>query len=214
MWNVAAANLAARCSQPLSRFSSDASVPKNEFSNEIAAAGQRTSEHKRGGARVCRQSIFKRGETGSRQESASNQEARVQFRFCRNGAPGPPRFARNRPTERLVTVKGLQTRSFNCRHARNPNFKNLAVLEALLKKRAGLHMDSEILGLLVFASAAIAAATVTYQRRMDVLYGPYVRGRPGGLSMKRFWRPSSSAIDRLSELEGPKTMSLSPIGPY
>lgn len=59
MWNVAAANLAARCSQPLSRFSSDASVPKNEFSNEIAAAGQRTSEHKRGGARVCRQRIFK-----------------------------------------------------------------------------------------------------------------------------------------------------------
>lgn len=83
-----------------------------------------------------------------------------------------------------------------------------------MKKRAGLHMDSEILGLLVFASAAIAAATVTYQRRMDVLYGPYVRGRPGGLSVKRFWRPSSSAIDRLSELEGPKTMSLSPIGPY
>lgn len=83
-----------------------------------------------------------------------------------------------------------------------------------MKKRAGLHMDSEILGLLVFASAAIAAATVTYQRRMDVLYGPYVRGQPGGLSVKRFWRPSSSAIDRLSELEGPKTMSLSPIGPY
>ncbi len=75
-------------------------------------------------------------------------------------------------------------------------------------------MNIEILGLLSFTLAAIVAATVTYRRRMDVLYGPYVRGRPGGLSVKRFWQPSSSAIDRLSELEGPKMMYLSSIGPY
>jgi hypothetical protein len=75
-------------------------------------------------------------------------------------------------------------------------------------------MNIELLGLLAFALATIAAATLTYQRRMDVLYGPYVRGRPGSLSIKRFWQPSSSAIDRLSELEGPKMMYLSSIGPY
>jgi hypothetical protein len=70
MWSAAVANLAARCSQPLSRFSSDASALKNQFSNEIAAAGQRTSEHKsehkRRGAQVAvacvsAQSVFKRG---------------------------------------------------------------------------------------------------------------------------------------------------------
>jgi hypothetical protein len=47
---------------------------------------------------------------------------------------------------------------------------------------------------------------------MDVLYGPYIRGRPGGLSVKRFWQPSSSAIDRLFELEGQKMIYLDSIG--
>jgi hypothetical protein len=73
-------------------------------------------------------------------------------------------------------------------------------------------MSSEILALLGFASAAIATATMTYRRRMDVLYGPYVRGRPAPLSAKRFWQPASSAIDRLSELEGTKMLYLSSIG--
>jgi hypothetical protein len=75
-------------------------------------------------------------------------------------------------------------------------------------------MNIEILGLLGIAFAAIAVATMAYRRSMDVLYGPYVRGRPGGLSVKRFWQPASSAIDRLSELEGPKMTYLSSIGPY
>lgn len=75
-------------------------------------------------------------------------------------------------------------------------------------------MNIEIFGLLGFAFAAIAMATLAYRRRMDVLYGPYVRGRPQGLSVKRFWQPASSAIDRLSELEGPKMIYLSSIGTY
>jgi hypothetical protein len=72
-------------------------------------------------------------------------------------------------------------------------------------------MNIEIFGLFGFALATIAVAAMAYRRRMDVLYGPYVRGRPG-LSVKRFWQPASSAIDRLSELEGPKMMYLSSFG--
>jgi len=75
-------------------------------------------------------------------------------------------------------------------------------------------MNIEILGLLGIASAAIAMATLAYRRSMDVLYGPYVRGRPGALSVKRFWQPASSAMDRLSELEGPKLTYISSIGWY
>jgi hypothetical protein len=75
-------------------------------------------------------------------------------------------------------------------------------------------MSIEILGLFGFAFAAIAVATMAYRRRMDVLYGPYIRGRPARLSVERFWQPASSAIDRLSELEGPKMIYLSSIGAY
>jgi hypothetical protein len=63
-------------------------------------------------------------------------------------------------------------------------------------------MDIEILGLLGFAFAAIALATMACERRMDVLYGPYIQGAGGraGLSVKRFWKPAPSAIDRLRSL--------------
>jgi hypothetical protein len=111
-------------------------------------------------------------------------------------------------------VKVSLTRSLNCRHVRDPNLKNLGVLEALLKKRMGPHMGIEILDLFGFALTVIVPATIAYKRRMDVLYGPYMRGRPGGLSVKRFWQPSSSAIDRLFELEGQKMIYLDSIGAY
>jgi hypothetical protein len=73
-------------------------------------------------------------------------------------------------------------------------------------------MNIEIFGLLGFAFAAIATAKIAYRRRFDVLYGPYVRGRPQALSLKRLWQPASyPAIDRLSELEGPKMICFSSI---
>src|SRR6266568_5396366 len=111
MWRAAAAKLAARCSQPLSRFSSEPPALKNEFSNEIAAAGPRTCEHKRGGA------LEAVGGVSTGYDPRGHLET-------------------DQPS-RLVTVKELLTLSFNCRRARSPNFKNLAVLEVLLKKRAG-----------------------------------------------------------------------------
>jgi hypothetical protein len=60
-------------------------------------------------------------------------------------------------------------------------------------------MDIETLGLLGFTFAATALAVLAYERRMDVLYGPYIQGRagiPAGLSMRGFWMPASSAVDR------------------
>ena len=46
----------------------------------------------------------------------------------------------------------------------------------------------------VFAAATFVA--VTYERRMDVLYGPYIEGR-ATLSAARFWKPVHAAADRL-----------------
>ena len=64
----------------------------------------------------------------------------------------------------------------------------------------GPQMDIETLGLPGFAFAATALATMAYERRMDVLYGPYIQRRAGirtGLSVRRFWTTASSAVDRL-----------------
>ncbi|SDS17910.1 hypothetical protein [Bradyrhizobium canariense] len=46
----------------------------------------------------------------------------------------------------------------------------------------------------VFAAATFAA--VTYERRMDVLYGPYIEGR-ATFSAAQFWQPVHAAADRL-----------------
>lgn len=70
-------------------------------------------------------------------------------------------------------------------------------------------MDIEVLGLVGFAFSAAALARLTYERRLDVLSGPYIHGRMIGLSVKRFWQPASSAIDRLLLLEGRKMISAS-----
>lgn len=75
-------------------------------------------------------------------------------------------------------------------------------------------MDMEILGLLGLLGLAFAATVLgkrTYERRMDVLYGSYIQGRAASLSVKRFWQPASSALDRLSLLEGQKMTDLASI---
>jgi len=69
-------------------------------------------------------------------------------------------------------------------------------------------MDIVILGILGFVCAAIGFATITYERRKDVLYGPYIEARASGLSVKRLWRPASSAIDRLRALESERMIYL------
>jgi hypothetical protein len=61
-------------------------------------------------------------------------------------------------------------------------------------------MTIETIAFLVAVFAATAATAVAYERRMDVLYGPYVEGRASGragLSTDRLWKPVHSAIDRL-----------------
>ncbi len=73
-------------------------------------------------------------------------------------------------------------------------------------------MDIEIPGLVGLAFAAIALARVAYERHMDVLYGPYIRGRANGLSVKRFWQPTYLAIERMLSLEG--ATCLPAIGAY
>jgi hypothetical protein len=73
-------------------------------------------------------------------------------------------------------------------------------------------MNIEILGLLGFAFAVFVLGTMAYERRMDILYGPYIQAHARGLSMKRLWRPASSAIERLSELENQKMIYLASNG--
>ena len=68
-------------------------------------------------------------------------------------------------------------------------------------------MDIEILGLIGFSFVATALARMAYERRLDVLYGPYLQGGGGkhvGLSVKRHRKSADLAIDRLLSLEGPK----------
>jgi hypothetical protein len=65
-------------------------------------------------------------------------------------------------------------------------------------------MNIEIFGLFGFSPATIAMVTMAYRRRMHVLHESCVQGRPPGFSVKRFWQPASSAIDRFSALAGPK----------
>jgi hypothetical protein len=51
----------------------------------------------------------------------------------------------------------------------------------------------------VFGFVFAVTAAIAYERRIDVLYGPYVEGRAGwsaGLSVDRFWKPVHSALDR------------------
>jgi hypothetical protein len=64
-------------------------------------------------------------------------------------------------------------------------------------------MTIETMAFLVAVFAATAVTAMAYERRMDVLYGPYVDGRAGrtrllaDLLADRFWKPVDSAVDRL-----------------
>ena len=61
-------------------------------------------------------------------------------------------------------------------------------------------MTIETIAFLGFVFAVSALAAMAYERRMDVLYGPYLEGRARGrvrLTTKRFWKPVRSAADRL-----------------
>ena len=61
-------------------------------------------------------------------------------------------------------------------------------------------MTIETIAFLGFVFAATTLAAMAYERRMDVLYGPYLEGRAARrvhLSTQRFWKPMQSAVDRL-----------------
>ena len=60
-------------------------------------------------------------------------------------------------------------------------------------------MTIETTALLGFVLAVTTLAAAAYERRMDVLYGPYVEGRAGGLagvSTDQFWKQVYLAVDR------------------
>jgi hypothetical protein len=59
-------------------------------------------------------------------------------------------------------------------------------------------MDIETIGFLGFVFAAVALAAMAYERRMDVLHGPYLEDRTAEEpyhSARRLWQPS--VTDRL-----------------
>jgi hypothetical protein len=59
-------------------------------------------------------------------------------------------------------------------------------------------MDIETIGLLSFVFAATALAAMFCERRMDVLYGPYIQGRAKPrVDLSAFWEPVQSAADFL-----------------
>ena len=59
-------------------------------------------------------------------------------------------------------------------------------------------MTIETIALAGFVFAAAALAALAYERRMDVLYGPYIEGRSrAGISVERYWKPLRTAADYL-----------------
>jgi hypothetical protein len=61
-------------------------------------------------------------------------------------------------------------------------------------------MTIETIAFLGFVFAATTLAAMAYERRMDVLYGPYLEGRARDRARptpERFWKPVRSAADRL-----------------
>lgn len=73
----------------------------------------------------------------------------------------------------------------------------------------GFQMHIEILGLFGYVFAAAILAILAYERRRDVLSGPYIDSHPRGrLSSKRFRNSAPSAIDRLHAMEEIRTIYL------
>jgi hypothetical protein len=58
-------------------------------------------------------------------------------------------------------------------------------------------MIIEEITVLGFAFAATALGALIYERRMDVLYGPYVEGRANRMDFPagQFWKSINSAVD-------------------
>jgi hypothetical protein len=59
-------------------------------------------------------------------------------------------------------------------------------------------MIIETIAALGFVFAATALAAVVFERRMDVLYGPYIEGRDvsyAAIALQRFWMPMREAAD-------------------
>jgi hypothetical protein len=59
-------------------------------------------------------------------------------------------------------------------------------------------MTIETIALLSFVFATAALAAAVYERRMDVLYGPYIEGHAlelAGVSAERFRKPVRAAAD-------------------
>jgi hypothetical protein len=74
------------------------------------------------------------------------------------------------------------------------------LIRSLSKKRAGAQMNVETIAFVgpVFTAATLAATL--YERRMDVLHGPYIQGRAERrliLSLERIQTPIRSETDRL-----------------
>jgi hypothetical protein len=72
-------------------------------------------------------------------------------------------------------------------------------------------MDIEILGFIGFALLAASLARMLDERRLDVLYGPYLKGRaggPAGLSIKQRRKSADTALDRFRSLEGSRRYQL------
>jgi hypothetical protein len=60
-------------------------------------------------------------------------------------------------------------------------------------------MIIEEITVLGFVFAATTLAAMAYERRMDVLYGPYLQRRDDrtDISTGQFWKSIQSAVDRL-----------------
>jgi hypothetical protein len=59
-------------------------------------------------------------------------------------------------------------------------------------------MITGTIALLSFVFAATALAAIVFERRMDVLHGPYIEGRDvphAATAFKRFWMPVREAAD-------------------
>jgi hypothetical protein len=59
-------------------------------------------------------------------------------------------------------------------------------------------MTIETIAILGFVFAAVALAAIVFERRMDVLHGPYIEGRSvphPAITLKRFWMPLRKAAE-------------------
>ena len=87
------------------------------------------------------------------------------------------------------------TGSFNFGAAHDPDFRILGVLRAKGSKgikRRGPQMTIDIIAFLGFVFTLTSLIAKAYERRQDVLYGPYIQGRNPQ-------RPFEDAIARLAQ---------------